>query len=98
MHFVSNIHIRGLRGDDPYIRDDVCGLPYQISLWSAEVRTWYCTETWFGRPCSVQEVATQIMVAGREKLQGFFSLGQSFDLPTLLLLLGSKQMAFGKLN
>jgi hypothetical protein len=46
----------------------------------------------------VQEVATQIMVAGREKLQGFFSLGQSFDLPTLLLLLGSKQMAFGKLN
>jgi len=38
MHFVSNISIRGLRGD-PYIRDDVCDLPlsdFVVECWSSD--------------------------------------------------------------
>jgi len=38
MHFISNIYIRGLRGD-PYMRDDVCGLlllDFVVECWSSD--------------------------------------------------------------
>jgi hypothetical protein len=60
---------RGLRGD-PYMRDDVWSAVLIFRCGVLKFGHGIVHKPNFGRPCSAQEVATQIMVVGREKLRG----------------------------